>query len=65
LTIVDTTIVPTSSPINPNNHNSLALIETIEFTTGHKDQSMLFGTYATAVSVERLREAVYKLDFGF
>lgn len=39
--------------------------ETIEFTTGHKDQSMLFGTYATEVAVARLREAVEKLDFGF
>ena len=39
--------------------------ETIEFTTGHKDQSMLFGTYAKQVSIERLREAVEKLDFGF
>jgi integrase len=38
---------------------------TIEFTTGHKDQSMLFGTYATEVGIERLREAVNKLDFGF
>ena len=38
---------------------------TIEFTTGHKDQSMLFGTYATEVGLDRLREAVNKLDFGF
>lgn len=39
--------------------------ETIEFTTGHRDQSQLFGTYARQVSVERLREAAEKLDFGF
>ena len=39
--------------------------ETIEFTTGHKDQSMLFGTYATQVGLDRLREAIEKLDFGF
>lgn len=39
--------------------------ETIEYTTGHKDQSMLFGTYAREVAVARLREVVEKLDFGF
>ena len=39
--------------------------ETIEFTTGHKDQSMLFGTYARGVDIERLRDAVEKLDFAF
>jgi len=39
--------------------------ETIEFSTGHKDQSMLFGTYARSVATDGLREAVSKLDFGF
>ena len=39
--------------------------ETIEYTTGHRDQSMLFGTYATGVGLDRLREAIEKLDFGY
>lgn len=39
--------------------------ETIEYTTGHRDQSMLFGTYATGVGLDRLRDAIERLDFGF
>ena len=39
--------------------------EDISWTTGHKDQDILFANYATHVGIERLREAVEKLDFGF
>jgi len=40
-------------------------VRTIPIEIGHKDQSTLFGTYAAEVRIERLREAVEQLDFGF
>ena len=39
--------------------------DTIEWTTGHKSQDMLFARYATEVGLDKLRAAVNQLDFGF